>query len=64
MAERKRKELLGVVKRGERSYWTRIGAAFENSDGSWNLVFDYFPSAATTTVQMREPKAKEEGRGE
>jgi hypothetical protein len=55
-------ELHGAVKRpsSEQSYWTRIGTAFENKDGSWNLLFDYFPTSTTTTVQMREPKPKDE----
>lgn len=59
MSERKRMELWGVVRRkgSEQDYWTRIGAAFENKDGSWNLLFDYFPTAPQTTVQMRPPKA-------
>lgn len=52
-------ELFGVVRRegSDRDFWTPIGTGFENKDGSWNLLFDYFPSAAGTTVQMRPPKA-------
>lgn len=59
MSERKRMELFGVVRRegSDRDFWTPIGTGFENKDGSWNLLFDYFPSAAGTTVQMRPPKA-------
>jgi hypothetical protein len=39
------------------TYWSRIGAAFTNSDGSLNLAFDYFPTdLANTTIQVREPK--------
>ena len=57
-------QLLGVVQRtvlgGEpRNYWTKIGVAFENSDRSWNLRFDYLPTGASeTTIQMRpfDPK--------
>ncbi len=35
-------EILGVVTRGEgkKSYWTRIGTAFRNRDGSLNLKLD------------------------
>lgn len=56
--ERKRMELHGAVKRqgSDQTYWTRIGTAFENKDGSWNLLFDYFPTATGTTVQLRAPK--------
>jgi hypothetical protein len=44
---------------GKKSYWTRVGVAFENKDGSWNLRFDYLPARmGETTLQMRpfDPK--------
>jgi hypothetical protein len=47
------KQLVAVVQRGEASYWTRIGVAFENRDGSWNLRFDFVPTAPGTTIQLR-----------
>jgi hypothetical protein len=49
---------VGETKKG---YWTRIGVAFENTDGSWNLRFDYLPTRADTTIQMRpfQPKREE-----
>jgi hypothetical protein len=60
------KQLVAAIERGEgddkKTYWTRIGVAFENRDGSWNLRFDYLPARpAETTVQLRdfEPKDKE-----
>lgn len=47
--------LFGVVQREgmERGFWTRIGTAFQNQDGSWNLRFDYLPTDRTVTIQMR-----------
>ena len=59
---RNRQELWGAVKRGDSSYWTRIGTAFENKDGSWNLLFDFFPTSPQTTIQMRVPKEDAERR--
>jgi hypothetical protein len=50
-------EILGVVTRGEskKGFWTRIGTAFKNRDGSLNLRFDYLPADLTgTTIQVRE----------
>ncbi|MCA9595405.1 MAG: hypothetical protein KC776_18955 [Myxococcales bacterium] len=51
------KQIVAVVERGEgtdtKKFWTRIGVAFENRDGSWNLRFDYFPTNPATTVQLR-----------
>ena len=36
------KVIYGAVKAAnEETYWTRIGVAFTNSDGSLNLKFDY-----------------------
>lgn len=47
--------LFGVVQREgmEKGFWTRIGTAFENQDGSWNLRFDYMPTDRSATIQMR-----------
>jgi hypothetical protein len=58
-------EIFGVVRRGEgkagRGFWTRIGTAFKNRDGSLNLRFDFLPAdLASTTIQVREPKAAPE----
>ena len=51
------KQIVAAVERGEgtdtKKFWTRIGVAFENRDGSWNLRFDYFPTNPATTVQLR-----------
>jgi hypothetical protein len=55
--------IFGVVKREgmEKGFWTRIGTAFQNQDGSWNLRFDYLPTDPFATVQMRPvPPVQEE----
>lgn len=58
MAERKMKHLWMVEDRkgpnGEaRSYWTKIGVAFENRDGSWDLQLSALP--LTGRLQLRDP---------
>ncbi len=47
-------------KEGAKGFWTRVGTAFENRDGSWSLQFDYFPtfSGGKTTIQMRDIREK------
>src|SRR5262249_53269207 len=40
--------------RGDKNFWMHIGAAFENQDGSWNLRFDFLPTDAGTTIQLRD----------
>lgn len=61
---KKMKQLVAAVERGEgeqkKTFWTRIGVAFENRDGSWNLRFDFLPTRPdTTTIQLRDFEAKE-----
>jgi len=58
------KQLVAAIERGEgddkKTYWTRIGVAFENRDGSWNLRFDFLPARpGETTVQLRDFEAKD-----
>ena len=54
------KQLVAAVNRGDVTFWTRIGVAFENRDGSWTLKFDFLPTSAATTVQLRELRPREE----
>jgi hypothetical protein len=37
-----------------KSFWTRVGAAFVNRDGSWNLKLDAIPTNGTLQVRDRE----------
>lgn len=53
------KQLVAAIERGEgddkKTFWTRVGVAFENRDGSWNLRFDFFPARPVeTTIQLRD----------
>ena len=48
----------------DRGFWTRIGTAFENRDGSFNLCFDYCPTDAQTTIQMRDPRPLDSEQGD
>ncbi len=62
MKKNSMKQLVAVKTRNEKNYWTRIGVAFENADGSWNLRFDYLPTDSMTTIQVRDFQARD-GRG-
>jgi len=62
---KKMKQLVAAIERGEgearKTYWNRIGVAFENRDGSWNLIFDYLPARMdATTIQLRDVEAKDQ----
>jgi hypothetical protein len=63
MKKNSMKQLVAVKTRNEKNYWTRIGVAFENADGSWNLRFDYLPTDPATTIQLREFQTRDDGRG-
>jgi hypothetical protein len=44
----------------KKTWWTKIGVAFQNRDGSWNLRFDYLPARlGETTIQLREFSPKD-----
>lgn len=63
MGEQKaRKELWMVEDRGEadnaKSFWTRVGVAFENRDGSYSLILSAFP--VNGRLQMRDPSPPRE----
>lgn len=57
------KQIVAAVERvkgtDSKSYWTRIGTAFENSDGSWNQLFDFYPTNPSTTIQLRDIEPRE-----
>jgi hypothetical protein len=42
--------------REAKSFWTRVGIAFENRDGSWSLELSAIPVSGR--LQMRDPSPK------
>ncbi len=64
--DKKMMQIVAVIERPaaegkeKKSFWNRIGVAFQNKDGSWNLRFDYLPARmGETTIQLREFDAKD-----
>lgn len=57
------KQIVAAVERGEgedkRSFWTKVGVAFENEDGSWNLKLNFYPTNPATTLQLRDIEPRE-----
>ena len=43
-----------IVERGEKHYWNRVGSAFRNRDGSYNIYLDSLPRDGK--IQIREVK--------
>jgi hypothetical protein len=47
----------------EKGFWTQIGRAFQNSDGSFNLLFDYIPTDKNTRIHVRERQERKDNKG-
>lgn len=56
-----RKIVYTVTERGERSFWTRIGAAFQNRDGSITVRLDAMPINGTLQIRDDEPGRRSGG---
>lgn len=57
-SKRKAFALFTIVERSDRSFWRRIGTAFVNRDGSFNLVFDALPVNGTAHLREVEYEAR------
>jgi hypothetical protein len=57
----KKKTVFAITERDGKSYWTRIGAAFTNGDGSINVALDALPVSGR--LQIREDE-EHEGRAQ
>ena len=64
MNERRTTEMrivYAITERGEKSYWTRIGAAYMNRDGSITCRLDALPVSGT--LQIRPDSRVDDGFG-
>ncbi len=43
-----------IIERGEKHFWNRVGTAFRNRDGSYNIFLDALPRDGK--IQIREIK--------
>ncbi len=44
-----------ITERGEKSYWTRIGIAYVNRDGSLTCRLDALPVSGTLQIRVDGP---------
>lgn len=60
----KRYDIITGRKNGDKTYWTKIGSAFERDNGGFSLVFDALPisDADGCRAMMVEPKPRDGGR--
>jgi hypothetical protein len=59
MENNKVKLVYVISERSGRNFWTKIGIAFQNADGSLNVKLDAIP--VTGEMQIRDYVPKEEG---
>jgi hypothetical protein len=58
MEQAKYKVAYVITERNDKTYWTRIGVAFTNKDGSINVKLDALPTSGT--LQIRDYEARDE----
>ena len=55
------RSVFAITERSGKSFWTKVGAAFTNQDGSINIELDALPTNGRLQVRDRdEPKDQEE----
>jgi hypothetical protein len=47
-----RKRVVAPIQRDGKTFWLRVGAAFQNKDSSWNLYIDAWP--VNGKLQLRD----------
>ena len=47
-----------IVERGNKSFWNRVGTAFKNRDGSFNILLDSLPRDGK--IQIREASDRDQ----
>jgi hypothetical protein len=60
----KLKMVYTITERGERSFWTRIGIASVNRDGSLNVRLDAIPVNGTLHVRDWTPREEQPANGD
>jgi len=51
-----RKSVYAITERGEKSFWTKIGVAYVNSDRSLTCKLDALPVSGTLQIRDDEPR--------
>lgn len=57
---RSTKAVFAITERGDKSYWTRVGVAYTNRDGSLTLKLDALPISGTLQVRDEEDRGDRE----
>jgi hypothetical protein len=63
MSDIQPKPVFAITERGEKSFWTKIGAAFPNKDGSITVQLDALPVSGRLQIREQEDREERQGRG-
>ncbi len=55
----KKKSVFAITERDGKTYWNRVGAAFENKDGSVNVNLDALPVSGRLQIREDEERGGE-----
>jgi hypothetical protein len=58
-----RKLVYTVTEKGDKTFWTRIGAAFQNRDGSINVRLEAVPVNGMLQIRDEEPARRGQAGG-
>ena len=51
-----------IVVKGDKHFWNRVGSAFKNRDGSYNIYLDVLPRDGKIQIrEIRDDERKERG---
>jgi hypothetical protein len=64
MANNESKPVFAITERGEKSFWTRVGAAFTNKDGSITIALDALPVSGRLQIREQEDRIERSVRRE
>ena len=50
------RNVFAITERGDRSFWTKVGVAYENRDGSTNIQLDALPVSGRLQIRSDEER--------
>lgn len=51
-----------IIEKGDKHFWNRVGSAFKNRDGSYNIYLDALPRDGKIQIrEIRDDDRKERG---
>ncbi len=60
MESKQLKVVYAITERGEKSFWTKIGVAYTNRDGSITIKLDAVPVSGTMQVREWTPRDEQQ----